>query len=244
MESRCRTHTPLAGRDTRLIIPRCLAGACLLLGSSLALGQDIYSIHVQRDQAAIVVKGVDLDLATTVTLGGVTVFPTAPVASGEMLIPFATEVYAAVQWQGSYNLVLDGSERLSVYIDAPIEAPPGPPPPPVGGLDCACIPGWQSYASLIADNWAFCQPFQDGNQQGYVASSQTALLPGPTPWLIATAFDYDNPLDFDPSDPGSARSFCALDLNMDGSYEVAEPVNNIDQHDDCVNWLFQELVCM
>ncbi|MFV8817722.1 hypothetical protein [Haliea sp. E17] len=240
MDSRCQAHTPFSGCDMIATLSRALAGAGLLFATSQVAAQDIYSIHVDRAQEKIVVTGVDLDLATTVTLGGVAVIPAAPVASGQMEIPFATAVYDAVQWQGSYNLVLDGSERLSVYIDAPIEAPPGPP---VGGLDCACIGGWQSQASVIANNEAFCQPISDGNQVGYVGSSTLAFNPGPTPWWLAVAYDYDHPQDFDYADPGSARSFCALDVDADGTFEVAEPVTNIDQYDDCVEWLFSELVC-
>ncbi len=217
-------------------LPGKCAAALLCLTALPAAGQDIYSIQVDRGLQKIIVNGVDLDLATTVTLGGVTVLPTAPAASALMEIPFAAEVYNAVQWEGSYNLVLDGSERLSVYIDGPIEAPPPPPPPPGGGSDCSCIPGWSANASIIADNWAYCQPVGDGNQTGYVASSTTAILPGPTPWALAVVYDFD--------DPGIERSFCVLDVNMDGSYEVGGPVTNVDQYNDCINWLFRELVCL
>jgi hypothetical protein len=77
-----------------------------------------------------------------------------------------------------------------------------------------------------------------------VGSSTTAIYPGPTPWLAAAAYDIDDPTAFDYGNPGAARSFCALDVNIDGVYEVAEPVTNIDQYNDCVNWLFKEGVCL
>jgi hypothetical protein len=213
----------------------------VLLGAVPANSQEIHSIQVDRDLDKIVVQGADLDLVSSVTLGGVSVIPSAPLAPTVMEIPFSAEVYLAVQWAASYNLVLDGSLRLSVYIDGAINPPPGPPS---GGLECACIPGWVANASLIEDNWAFCQPIYDGNQVGYVGSSTTAIYPGPTPWLAAAAYDFDDPTAFDYGNPGAARSFCALDVNIDGVYEVAEPVTNIDQYDDCVNWLFKEGVCL
>lgn len=213
----------------------------VLLCANPAISQELHSIQVDRDQGKIVVKGTDLDLVASVTLGGVTVIPSAPIAPTLMEISFSDEIYLAVQWAASYNLVLDGSLRLSVYIDGAINPPPGPPS---GGLECACIPGWEASASLIADNWAYCQPIYDGNQVGYVGSSTTAIYPGPTPWLAAATYDIDDPAAFDYGDPGAARSFCALDVNIDGVYEVAEPVTNIDQYNDCVNWLFKEGVCL
>ena len=63
-------------------------------------------------------------------------------------------------------------------------------------------------------------------------------------WFVATAFDSDNPLAFDYANPGAARSFCVLDLDADGSYEVAEPVTNSDQNDNCVDWIFKNGVCL
>lgn len=213
----------------------------IFLYVSRANAQDIHSVYVDRDQEKLVVIGADLDLVSSITLGGENVVASAPVAHNLMEIPFASPIYMAVQWPGNYNLVLDASVQLSVYISAPISPPPGPPS---GGPDCACVPGWEANASLIADNWAFCQPISDGSQVGYVGSSTTAIYPGPTPWLAATAYDSENPASFDYSDPGAAISFCALDVDIDGIYEVAEPVTNIDQYNDCVNWLFREGVCL
>jgi hypothetical protein len=213
----------------------------MLLFVTPASSQDIHSVQVDRNLEKLVVKGIDLDLVSSITLGGVSVVASAPVAPNLMEIPFSEPIYSAVQWPGNYNLIVDGSVRLSVYIDAPITPPPGPP---TGGPDCACVPGWEANASLIADNWAFCQPISDGSQIGYVGSSTTAIYPGPTPWLAATAYDSENPTAFDYGNPGAALSFCALDVNIDGTYEVAEPVTNIDQYNDCVNWLFREGVCL
>jgi len=217
----------------------------LVLAAALpANSQEIHSVQVDRDQQKIIVKGADLDLVSSVTLGGVTVIPGAPVAPALMEIPFADEIYAAVPWAASYNLVLDGSLRLSVYIDEAISPPPEPPGPPVGGLECLCIAGWEANLSLIGYRWAWCQPVYDSDQVGYVAVSSNAVYSSPTPWMAATAYDFSNPTAFDYGNPGAARSFCALDVNNDGSYEVAEPVTNIDQYDDCVDWLFRKQVCL
>lgn len=225
-------------------MPRCAFASLLLVSMATqpVMSQDIYSVSVDRAERKIIVRGVDLDLVGEVVLGGVTVPPLAPVSSALMEIPFSEPVYTAVQWPGTYNLIFDGGERLSVYIAAPILAPP--PEPPIGGPDCGCIPGWEVYRAFIAGNEAWCQVISDGNQIGYVGSSNTALFPGPTPWLVASAFDSDHPTAFDYADPGAARSFCALDIDIDGVYEVAEPVTNSEQHEDCVNWLFANNVCL
>ena len=86
----------------------------VLLGALPANSQEIHSIQVDRDLDKIIVKGADFDLVSSVTLGGVLVIPSAPLAPTVMEIPFSAEVYLAVQWAASYNLVLDGHLRLSV----------------------------------------------------------------------------------------------------------------------------------
>jgi hypothetical protein len=186
----------------------------------------INSIHVDREGERIIVRGVDLDLATTVTLGGVTV-PTANVTTSELDIPFGTEVYSAVQWEASYNLVIDGTEHLSVYIGAPIVAPPTPPPePPPGGPDCPCITGWEE-SDIPKDNFSWCYYGQDGNQLWIFAIREQ--------WTISAAFDPSD-LYFDPVEPGNSVSYCVL---MDsGSYTVAEPVVNSDQYSNCEDWMW------
>lgn len=194
--------------------------------ASSAWALDIHSVHIDRQGERIIVRGVDLDLAASVTLGGVAV-PTANETSSELEIPFGTDVYAAVQWEASYNLVIDGTVSLSVYIDGPIIAPPPPPPePPPGGPDCPCITGWTE-SGIPKDNFSWCTYGQDGNQL-YIYAPRDQ-------WIISTAFDPGN-LFFDPVDPGNSISYCVL--IDDGSYTVAEPVVNIDQYSDCENWMW------
>ena len=63
----------------------------VLVGALPAHSQEIHSVQVDRDQEKITVKGADLDLVSSVALGGVTVIPGAPVAPALMEIPFADE---------------------------------------------------------------------------------------------------------------------------------------------------------
>jgi len=227
IESR-RYRSGSARARNRKLLPIVTAAVSLCLVSP-AWAVTIHSVHVDREGERIVIKGVDLNLATTVTLGGVTV-PATTVTSSELEISFGSEVYSAVQWEASYNLVIDGSETLSVYIDAPIVAPPPPPPePPPGGPDCPCISGW-SASGFPKDNFSLCLYGQDGNQLWFYANRN--------PWTISFAFDPGN-LYFDPAAPGNSVSYCVLIDN--GSYSVAEPVVNIDQYSDCENWMWRNI---
>jgi hypothetical protein len=200
--------------------------ACCVLCAPAALAVELHSIHILREDNKILVRGADLDLVSSVLLGGSPV-PIIPVSPFEFEIPFGTEVYGAIAWEGSYNLVVDDALRLSVYIDGPITAPP--PPPPTGGPDCPCITGWASSA-IPQDNFTWCLYGQDGDQLWmYGVRDQ---------WTISTAFEPGN-IVFDPVSPGNSISYCVLLEN--GSYTVAEPVVNIDQYSDCELWLWRKI---
>ena len=187
-----------------------------------AWAAELYSVHVDRSTQKIIVKGSGFNQAMTVTLGGIAVIK-GNVTANELEIPFASEVYAAVQWEASYNLVIDGTNRISVYIDAPILAPP-----PAGGPDCPCLAQWQAYGFP----YTFCGEGSDGTQSYIYASAYNAFL--------SAAFDPNNIL-FDPVNPGNSISYCAL-LEND-TYIVAEPVVNQDQYSDCYNWMWAN-VCL
>jgi len=211
-------------------------GLLLLLVAVPGLGADLHSASVDRAGERIIVRGAAFNGGTVITLGGVTI-PTANVTPDALDLPFDTDLYSAVQWRGSYSLVADGSERMSVYIDAPIEAPPPPPPPPPppsGGPDCPCTAGWDATG---INNWDFvhfilCSDGQDGTQQ-YISGVEYG-----GPWFFAAAFDPNN-IYFDMGDPGNSVSFCAA---HDGSgYTVAEPVTNEDQYWDCYEKLWVDI---
>ena len=194
------------------------------------LAAEIYSAHVDREGQRILVRGVDLDQAGGVTLGGVAV-PFASSDPSELEIPFGTEVYDAIQWEASYNLVIDGTLRISVYIDGPIAAPPPPPEPPSGGPDCPCTAGWGA-SGIPKDNFTWCLWGQDGDQLWIYGNRDQ--------YTISAAYDPTN-IFFDPVDPGNSVSYCVLIES--GSYTVAEPVTNINQYHDCEGWMFRK-VCI
>lgn len=195
---------------------------CVLVPGAAAAAE-IHSVHVDREGERLLVRGSGFSGGTSFTLGGVAV-PTANVSATELDIPFGAEIYSAVQWEASYLLVVDGSIAVSVYIDDPIVDPGGDPPS--GGPDCPCIPGW-SASGIPKDNFTWCLWGQDNNQLWMIGERDN--------WTISTAFDPTN-IFFDPGNPGNSISYCALLDN--NTYDVAEPVTNIDQYSDCENWLW------
>ena len=211
-----------------------LAGYAVLLSllCAPAYGAEVHRVYVDRAQEKIIVEGADFGNPLVASLGGTTV-PATRVSAALVEIPFGTEVYAVVQWEASYRLEVDGV-NLFVYIDAPIIEPPPPPPPepppPTGGPDCPCIAGWEASA-IPKDTLTFCLYGQDGTQLWFNGSRDGR-------WNIGMAFDPYQPY-FDPVDPGNSISYCVLIDN--GSYEVAEPVTNIDQYSDCENYLMRDI---
>jgi hypothetical protein len=203
-----------------------------MLWAGVVSGAEVHSIHVDRVGEKILVQGSGFDSGTSFTLGGVAV-PAADVTGSELSIPFGTEVYAAVQWEASYSLIVDGTDNISVYIAAPImdsPPPPSPPPePPPGGPDCPCIAGWLA-SGIPQDNFSWCYYGQDNNQLWMYATRDS--------FSISSAFDPTN-IFFDPVEPGNSVSYCVLIDN--GSYTVAEPVVNIDQYSDCELWMWRKI---
>jgi len=217
---------------THLLLRRMVAlfiGA-LLWGPVAAFTAEIHSVHVDREGERVIVRGSGFDLTTGFTLGGVAV-PTANVTPTELDIPFGPEIYSAVQWEASYRLIMDGTDSVSVYIDAPITAPPPPPPPPPppGGTDCPCKTAWSS-SGIPKDNFTWCPYGQDGNQLWMYGARDN--------WTISMAFDPGN-IFFDPVNPGNSVSYCVLMDNS--SFIVAEPVVNIEQYSDCELWMWRNI---
>lgn len=181
---------------------------------------EVYSVHVDRDNQKLIVKGDDFLPSTAVTLGGIVV-NTDNVTPTELDVPFAAAVYLAVQWEGSYNMVIDGNVRISVYIDGPILAPPPP-----GGPDCPCIAGWEA-ANVYPDSY-LCLYGTDGTQSYIFGNNYSGSF-------VSSAFD-PNKIFYDPVNPGNSISFCALVEN--NNYTVSEPVVNEDQYNDCYDWMW------
>ncbi len=189
-----------------------------------ALAAEIYSAHVDREAQKIIIRGTGFNQSTTLTLGGVSV-NTANVTGTELDIPFAAAVYLVVQWEGSYNLIVDDINRITVYIEAPILAPPPP-----GGPDCPCIAGWEG-AGLFPDTF-LCGDGTDGTQSYIFGNSFVDNS------FISAAFDPNN-IFFDEDVPGNSISYCALIQN--NVYTVAEPVVNQDQYTDCYAWMWANI---
>jgi len=203
-----------------------LLSVMLLLCAGPVFAAELHSASVDRAGERIIVRGAAFTGGTAFTLGGVTV-PTTNVTPTTLDLPFGADIYTAIQWRGSYALVADGTERLSVYIDAPILAPPPPPPPPPppsGGPDCPCTAGWDATGINNQSHLVWCTDGTDGTQN---------YTTGPgidNPWFFALGWDPNNPY-FDPVDPDNSVSFCAAHDGV--NYTVAEPVTNEDQYWDC-----------
>ncbi len=201
-----------------------LVSPLLVIASQLGAAE-VYSVQVDRDEQKLIVTGTDFNNSTSVSLGGIEVLK-ANVSADQFDIPFATAVYSAIQWEGSYNLILDDTVRISVYIDAPIVAPPPPPPP--GGPDCPCITGWQA-ANVYPDTY-LCGDGEDGTQSYIYGSS---FVDGS---FLSAAFDPNN-IYYDPLNPSNSISYCVL-LDSSNNFLVSEPVVNEDQYLDCYSWMW------
>jgi hypothetical protein len=221
-QSRHDISPPNTGYSWRIITLM----VALTSGLSEAWAADLYSAHVDREAQKIILKGSGFGQSTTVTLGGVAVVK-GNITNLELEIPFADEVYSAVQWEASYNLVVDDTNRISVYIDSPILSPPPP-----GGLDCPCIADWE--AAGLAPSSLSCSDGIDGTQTFVFG------IGGNT--IISAAFDPNN-IFFDENNPGNSLSFCALSQN--NIYTVAEPVVNQEQYLDCADWIrVRSTICL
>lgn len=189
---------------------------------------DLYSAHVDRDTEKIIIKGGGFRQSTTVELGGVAVNK-GSVTNTQLEIPFATEIYSVVQSEANYNLVIDDSNSLSIYIEKPILAPP-----PSGGPDCPCIDSWNA-ASLSPDS-LWCQSGVDATQDFVYGQA----LDG-SDLFISAAFDPNN-IFFDSNNPSNSVSYCTWYENNE--YQVVEPVVNEDQYLNCYAWFNNSSACL
>lgn len=189
---------------------------------------ELYSAHVDRDAERIIIKGSGFQQSTIVELAGVAV-NIGSITNTQLELPFSPEIYSVVQSEASYNLVIDGSSRLSIYITKPITAPP-----PVGGTDCPCLQRWNIAAPSIDSLW--CQSGIDGTQD-YVYGQD--ISGGDL--FISAAFDPNNII-YDENNPDNSVSFCAMYQNNE--YQISEPVVNKDQYLSCYEWISNNSACV
>lgn len=207
-----------------------------IVSAGLAAGAralEIHSVEVDRTATIMTVKGDGFTGGTSFTFGGVPV-PSTNVSASEQEIAFGPELATAAMWRGSYQLLAEnGSDSVgfSVYIGAAINDPAPPLPPPPGGPDCPCIPGWEA-SGFPKDNFTWCTYGLDGSQSFIIGIRDS--------FTISALYDPDN-IVFNAANPGNSTAICALDDN--GAYTVAEPVVNQDQYHDCENWFWAN-VCL
>lgn len=93
------------------------------------------SVTVDWFNQALVVRGSNLDGGATFGLGGAAgPLVTAGVTPTELTIPFSADLAGEVLAQGSYRLLVDGAEQLTVFIDSQIIDP--------AATGCPCAVDW------------------------------------------------------------------------------------------------------
>jgi len=204
----------------------------LMLSSGVVMSTvsavELYSAHIDREAEKIIIKGSGFQQSTTVELAGVGVIK-GNVTDTQLEIPFAAEIYSVVQYEANYNLVIDGSNSLSLYIEKPILAPPPP-----GGPDCPCLNGWNTIPLSPDSLW--CQSGVDGTQSFVYGQD---LNGGDL--FISAAFDPNN-IYFDSNNPNNSISFCSWYENNE--YQIVEPIVNEDQYLDCYGWISSNSACL
>jgi len=94
------------------------------------------SVTVDWFNQALIVRGSGLAGATTFVLGNSAALGVASVADTELDIPFSTDMATEVTSQGNYNLVVDGTVQLSVFMESLVIDQ--------SATDCPCETDWAS----------------------------------------------------------------------------------------------------
>jgi len=178
---------------------------------------EIYSVAVDRVSENIVVEGSGLSGAVFSLAG------TSVPASGndtQQVINFGAEVASVAIGAGNYNLLIDGANGFSLYIDGPIVD---------SGLGfCPCDSVWSTV--LASRSWTddgIC--IESGSE---IAGNMTDPDSGTT-LTIGAVFDPDN----------SSGSVCSLtETGPLSSTLTSEPVNATQQA-DCAEYVKTILNC-
>jgi hypothetical protein len=117
--------------------PECNGGEePLAPGSAL-----VESVTVDWFNQKLVLRGSDLDTAGSYALGASAALATANVSPTELDIAFSSDLAAEVTARGSYNLVVDGTAQLTVFVESQIIDP--------GAAGCPCETDWDTELSAL-----------------------------------------------------------------------------------------------
>ena len=178
---------------------------------------EIYSVAVDRVSERIVVEGSGLDGAVFSLAG--TLVP----ASGDdtqQLINFGAEVASVAIGAGNYNLLIDGANGFSLYIDGPIVSS--------DLFLCPCKSDWDDELALRNyDDNASCLEFGTQIAVNIIDTDAGTTL------TIGAVFDSGN----------SNGSVCSLTETGTGSTTlISEPVNATQQA-DCADYIKTVINC-
>jgi len=178
---------------------------------------EIYSVAVDRVSENIVVEGSGLSGAVFSLAG------TSVPASGndtQQVINFGAEVASVAIGAGNYNLLIDGANGFSLYIDGPIVSS--------NLLLCPCELDWNDELALrtYTDDGSCLELGSE------IAGNMTDTGAGTT-LTIGAVFDSGN----------SSGSVCSLTETGTGSTTlISEPVNATQQA-DCADYIKTILTC-
>ena len=186
----------------------------------------VESVTVDWAGEKLVVRGSDLTNSTQVLIGGnPTPLPVANVdVSGVQLdVPFNADMAAEVSAAGSYNLTVDGTVQLSVYIESEVIDPLA--------TGCPCAADWgAALGSLYTDKVTECIEIEGPLANDAADISGTILTDASD---SAVYPHYPIGASFYPGEPDS--SFCRL-AQVNGDATVSDLVNlriNETQQQDC-----------
>lgn len=196
--------------------------------AAAAVAVVVDSVTVDWLNEALIVRGSGFTGSTSFLLGSsVTPLGTADVneTGTELNIPFSADVAAEVISQGNYNLVVDGSVQLSVFIESQIIDP--------AAIGCPCETD-SAWSTELGGLWGplntACLEIE-GPLTNDIADIAGTVL---TNFAASSVFPhYPIGASFYPGDPDS--SVCRL-VQLNGDASVDELVNwriNENQQEDC-----------
>jgi hypothetical protein len=192
--------------------------------AAAAAAAEVDSVTVDWLNEKLVIRGSGFTGSTSFLLGSsVTPLLTAVVTDPQLEIPFSAVMAAEVMSQGNYNLVVDGSVQLSVFIESQVIDP--------AATVCPCVPDWASELGVLwTDKTSDCLEIE-GPSINDIADISGTILSNP---LDSTVYpQYPIGASFYPGDPDS--SVCRL-VEVSASATAVDLVNqriNENQQEDC-----------